>query len=125
MIPTHTPTHRHTRTHHKTTCYTLTPLNLLQTLPEAVHTMYLHLKIKVTPHYCMLLGYRIVVCVTHNNLYSDKEIFFPSHDRILPTDTNTKPRRHNSCKQYPPICCPAPIPLTAFQSFSVLPDCPP
>jgi len=49
----------------------------------------------------LLLGHRIVVCVTRNNLYSNEEFFSsssPTQDRIVPTDTGTKPRSHNTCK---------------------------
>ena len=47
----------------------------------------------------MLLGYRIAVCLTRNNLYSDEEVFSSSshtQDRIVPTDTGTKPRNNNT-----------------------------
>ena len=74
----------------------------------------------IPPHHRMLLGYRIVVCVTRSDLYSDEEIFSsssPSQDRIVPTDTGTKPRRHNTCKKYPPIYYPALLSLEAFHSF--------
>ena len=48
----------------------------------------------------------------------------PSQDRIVPTDTGTKPRSHNTCKQYPSMYYLALIFLAAFHSFPVLPDCP-
>jgi len=75
----------------------------------------------------MLLGYRIVVCVTRNNLYGDEEVFsffltFPGQDRIH--EHRHKPRKYNICKQYLPICYLALIFLAAFHSFPVLPDCP-
>ena len=47
----------------------------------------------------MLLGYRTVVYLTRNNLYSDEEVFSsssPTKDRVVPTDTGTKPRNHNT-----------------------------
>jgi len=80
----------------------------------------------IPPHHHMLLGYRIAVCVTRNNLYSDKQIFSssPSQDRIVPTDIGTKPRSHNTCKLYPPIYYLALIFLTAFHSLPVLAVCP-
>jgi len=55
----------------------------------------------IPPYHRTLLGYRIVVCVTRNNLYSDEEIFSsssPSRDGIVPTDTGTKPRSHNTSR---------------------------